>query len=170
VSEDGTARSYRAPAPSSLRALGGIDRPRYCPASMRARIVLVLLLLSVSSCLWRSYGEVMRVHLDVLSSLADKAAANVQDGRRPASNDVTELSYPLQRGRQFVYQYRSYDDRASYRLFVAALDRYQAFVEAIDGARGDEARWTAERADLDAKYQSWRNAAADARAALARES
>jgi hypothetical protein len=32
-----------------------------------------------------------------------------------------------------VYQYRSYDDRASYRLFVAALDRYQAFVEAIDG-------------------------------------
>lgn len=123
-----------------------------------------------SACLWHGYAEVMRIHLDVLSGLADKAAFNASSGRRPASNDVTELTYPLQRARQFAYQYRSYADRESYRLFVAALDRYQAFTEAIDAARGDATRWAAERPNIEARYGAWRDAAAEVRAALARGS
>ena len=110
----------------------------------------------------------MRVHLDVLCGMADKAAVQCRHGQRPTSNDVTELTYPLQRARQFAYQYRSYAERESYRRFVAALDRYQALVEAIDAARGDEARWAAERArSRRHKCGAWR-AAASRRARRAR--
>jgi hypothetical protein len=136
---------------------------------MRAQMVLSLLLLLSPACLWRSYGEVLRVHLDVLGGMADKALYNAQAGGRPTSNDVTELTYPLQRARQFAYQYRGYDQRESYRLFGAALDRYQALAEAIDAARGDPARWDTERAQIGAQYQAWRDAADQVRAALARD-
>ena len=136
---------------------------------MRARTVLSLLLLLSPACLWHSYGEVLRVHLDVLTGMADKAVYNAQAGQRPISNEVTELTYPLQRARQFAYQYRGYDERDSYRLFVSALDRYQALADAIDAARGDAARWDAERAQIGAQYDAWRAAADQVRAALARE-
>jgi hypothetical protein len=136
---------------------------------MCARTVLSLLLLLSPGCLWRSYGDVLRVHLDVLGGMADKAVYNAQTGQRPTSNEVTELTYPLQRARQFAYQYRSYGDRESYRLLVAALDRYQVLAEAIDAARGDAQRWEAERAQIGAQYQAWRDAADQVRAALARE-
>ena len=136
---------------------------------MRARTVLSLVLLLSPACLWRSYADVLRVHLDVLGGMADKAMYNAQAGQRPTSNEVTELTYPLQRARQFAYQYRSYGERESYRLFVSALDRYQALSEAIDAARGDAARWEAERVQIGAQYQAWRDAADQVRAALARE-
>jgi hypothetical protein len=133
----------------------------------RALCAFVALAACLHGCLWRSYGEVMRVHLDVLSSLSEKAMGNAEAGRRPTSNDVTELTYPLQRGRQFAHQYRGYADRESYQLFVVALDRYQAFTETVDAARGDAARWTAERPRVAAAYDAWRSAAAQVRAALA---
>ena len=41
---------------------------------------------------------------DVLSAVAEKAVDNAGAGQRPASNAVTELTYPLQRARQFAYQ------------------------------------------------------------------
>lgn len=136
----------------------------------RARLsALVCLTLLAPACLWRSYDNVMRVHLDVLSQLAEKAEFNADHGQRPTSNDVTELTYPLQRARQFAYQYRSYDARESYKLFGVALDRYQAFSEAIDAARGDETRWTAERAALQERYRAWQQARDAASAALQRE-
>jgi hypothetical protein len=133
------------------------------------RILLPLCLALVSACLWRSYADVMRVHLDVLTSLAEKATFNAAAGQRPTSNDVTELTYPLQRARQFAYSYRSYASRESYARFVAALDRYQSMVEAIDGARGDEVRWAAEREALLGQAAAWRAAVEQVRAALERE-
>lgn len=129
----------------------------------------VLLCLLVAGCPWHGYAEVMRVHLDVLGGMADKAAGNAATGRRPASNDVTELQYPLQRARQFAYQYRADERRESYRLFVAALDRYQALVEAIDAARGDVQRWSAAQPALPALYEAWQQAAGQVRAALEQE-
>ncbi|MGH7291837.1 MAG: hypothetical protein ACREJT_11545 [Myxococcota bacterium] len=108
----------------------------------------------------------MRVHLDVLEGMADKAAGNAAAGRRPASNDVTELQYPLQRARQFAHQYRADEGRESYRLFVAALDRYQALVEAIDAARGDVQRWSAAQPTLPPLYEAWQQAAGQVRGAL----
>jgi len=134
----------------------------------RSLLAVALALLLLSACLWRSYSDVMTVHLEVLSAEAEKLADNTQAGERPTSNDMTELAYPLQRARQFAYQYRSYGERESYRLFTAALDRYQVLSEAVDAARGDEARWTEERAQLAAQYAAWRSAADEVRAALAR--
>jgi hypothetical protein len=136
---------------------------------VRRRGPALLALLLVAGCLWRGYADILHVHLDVLSALAEKAASNAAAGRRPSSNDVTELTYPLQRARQFVDRYRTDAGRESYRLFVAALDRYQAFVEAIDAARGDKARWETARADVEARYEAWRAAAEQVRAALAGE-
>jgi len=137
---------------------------------MRAPLLLLVLLLLAPACLWRSYADVMRVHLDVLSGMVEKASYNAESGQRPTSNDVTELTYPLQRARQFAYQYRTYAERESYTLFVAALDRYQALSEAIDAARGDAARWSEERSRLAAQCAAWRAAAERVRAALAHES
>jgi hypothetical protein len=150
---------------------GGGAPPARRPAAPAARALCACAVLAAvgPGCLWRSYGEVMRVHLDVLSSLSEKAMVNAEAGKRPTSNDVTELTYPLQRGRQFQHQYRGYAERASYQRFVVALDRYQALTEIIDAARGDEARWAAERPRLAAAYQAWRAAAEEARAALAHD-
>ena len=133
------------------------------------RLAPLVLLALVPACLWRSYGDVMRVHLEVLESLADKAAGNVAVGQRPTNNDVTELTYPLQRARQFAYQYRDDAARASYRRFLEALDLYQAMVDAIDAARGDDARWATEREALPGQAAAWRAAAAQTRDALIAE-
>jgi hypothetical protein len=123
----------------------------------------------IAACLWRGYADILRVHLDVLAGLADKAAANIAGGRRPSSNDVTELTYPLQRARQFLEQSRAESNRESYALFAAALDRYNALVTAIDAARGDEARWTAARPALEAEHAGFVTAVERVRAALERE-
>lgn len=154
-------------AASRPRGDGPPFRGLAAPAA-RALCAFVALAGFGQACLWRSYGEVMRVHLDVLSSLSEKAMANAEAGKRPTSNDVTELTYPLQRGRQFEYQYRGYADHESYRLFVVALDRYQALIEIIDAARGDAARWTAAQTQVAAAYDAWRRAAEQVGAALAR--
>lgn len=137
---------------------------------MHARLWLLLALVLAPACLWRGYADVMRVHLEVLSGFAEKLAYNTRAGQRPTSNDVTELTYPLQRARQFAYQYRSDAARESYQRFTVALDRYQALVEAVDAARGDESRWAAERPQLTAQYEAWRTAAEAVHAALAHES
>ena len=136
---------------------------------MRIRPLAALALILVTACLFRSYADIMRIHLDVLGALADKAAYNARSGQRPEANEVTELVYPLQRAREFAYEYRSYAERESYRRFIDALDRYQAFVGEIDAARGDAARWAAQQSEIVAQYDAWRAAAEQARAALARE-
>jgi hypothetical protein len=136
---------------------------------MRAWLLSLLLLVAGAGCLWRSYAEVMRVHLVVLAGMADKAAFNAEHDVRPSSNDVTELTYPLERARQFAYQYRSYAERESYRQFVAALDRYEALVKVIDAARGDAARWNSERVKVAALNTAWQEVAQQTRTALERE-
>ena len=111
----------------------------------------------------------MSVHLEVLSSMADKVTAIAATGRRPRPNDITELTYPLQRARQFTQQYQDYRKRESYRLFVAWLDRYEKFVVTIDAARGDAARWEVRRSELPAQQAALAQAVGKVRAALARE-
>lgn len=133
------------------------------------RCCLVLACLLLSACVWKSYGQIMRVHVDVLAGLADKIVVKSEAGGRPTPNDLTELIYPLQRGRQFATQYQSRADHESYRRFVALLDGYQQFVDAIDAARGDDARWQAARADLPAKLEQLRAAADAVRTALTAE-
>lgn len=122
-----------------------------------------------AGCLWRSYDEIMRVHLDVLSGMARKVASKAEADRRPTPNDITELIYPLERARQFAGQNRARAERESYRSFEELLGRYAEFVAAIDAARVDEERWRHLRARLPEEERALETLAARVRTALERE-
>jgi hypothetical protein len=104
---------------------------------------LVVISLLANACLWRSYEEIMTVHLEVLSSMMAKTIDGSVPMHRPSASDVAELQYPLRRARQFTGQYDKQHERPSYQAFVALLDEYERFVEAIEQARTDEQRWAA---------------------------
>jgi hypothetical protein len=132
-------------------------------------LLLLGCLLAVSACLWRSYEEIMRVHLEVLSGMARKAEARAETDRRPAPNDVTELLYPLERARQFLRQNQKRAGRPSYRAFEELLARYADFVAEVDSARVDEERWREFRARVAGDVRALEDRAAAVRAALQKE-
>lgn len=111
----------------------------------------------------------MSVHVDVLSSEADKIVGNAEIGHRPAPADITEMTYPLQRARQFAYQYRAYAKRPSYASFVVLLDAYERLAKEIDAARGDEQRWKAILPRLPLQYAELQRDVRETRAAVAAE-
>jgi len=124
----------------------------------------------LSGCPWRSYEQILDVHLDVLSSMATKLVDTIESGGRPAPTDVTELQYPLRKARQFADQYRDYADRPSYKELEASLDAYEELVQEVDTARVDERRWDGLRADLVSRANAVRDRLATVRLALERES
>lgn len=108
-----------------------------------------------AGCLWRSYGTIMNVHLDVLTQTAAKLCAVVEAGRAPTAEAMAEYVYPAKRGREFLRQFERYRERPSYQEFSALLDRYEALIGAADAAR-TQGNWpemlprlSAERDDLD---------------------
>lgn len=109
---------------------------------------LAVLLLLVASCLWRGYARVLTIHVEVLTSMADKIAWQADIGRQPTPNDVTELLYPLERARRFRERYRGDDAPRSLALFSVLLDRYDAFAERVDRTRADASAWRHARASL----------------------
>ena len=98
---------------------------------MRWRSHLLLAVL-VTGCVWRGYDRVLSIHLDVLAGMADKMVSIAEVGRRPTSNDMTEMLYPLERGRLFLRQYERRAGEDSYRQFAQLLDRYAALLENSD--------------------------------------
>lgn len=134
---------------------------------MRWRPFLILTAL-IAGCLWRGYDRVLTIHLDVLSGMADKMVAIADAGRRPSSNDITEMLYPLERGRLFLRQFASRQDEESYRQFARLLDHYAALAAAIDDARTDDARWARLRQRLPQDASDLRDRFAAIRAALER--
>ena len=135
---------------------------------MRRRSAFLLCLL-LSACLWRSYDDILAVHVDVLLGMADKIVAKSEAGRRPTPNDLTELLYPLQRARQFAGQFRAQSGRGSYRAFGELLDRYEELVKKIDAARADDARWAALRTELPQYLEDVGRRGDEVRAALVAE-
>ena len=67
------------------------------------RLALLTLLFCSAACLWRSYEHIMGIHLEVLADLTEKLVTKAEAGVRPRPNDITELSYPLHRARQFAH-------------------------------------------------------------------
>jgi hypothetical protein len=128
-----------------------------------------VLLLLLSGCPWRSYGQILAIHLDVLCSLTTKLVDTANAGHRPTPNDVTELLYPLRRARQFAHQFEGYSERPSYGVFVASLDLYEKLVGEVDEARADDGRWQALRPQLSADAGAFLDQARMTREALARE-
>ena len=101
---------------------------------MRQRVAL-LVLVCAAGCLWRSYGTIMEVHLDVLTQTADKLCSVVESGRGPTTEGMAEYVYPAQRARTFLRQFATYSERRSYQQLGALLDRYEALVRDVDAAR-----------------------------------
>ena len=97
--------------------------------------LLLPLILCAAGCLWRGYGTIMEVHLDVLTQTAAKLCSVVESGRGPLAEGMAEYVYPAQRARVFLRQFSNYSDRRSYQQFGVLLDRYEALVHEVDAAR-----------------------------------
>jgi hypothetical protein len=134
------------------------------------RVVPALAIVLLAACLWRSYEEIMTVHLEVIGSMMAKAVDGAAPARRPSSNEVAELRYPMRRARQFAGQYEAQRQRPSYQAFVALLDLYEGFVDSIDAARTEEQRWAALAPELAERRRAIDAGIARVRDALAQES
>jgi hypothetical protein len=99
--------------------------------------------------------------------MADKMVAIAEVGRRPSSNDITEMLYPLERGRLFLRQFETRQQEESYRQFAQFLERYAALAAAIDDARTNDARWAELRGRLPADGRELRERVAAIRALVA---
>lgn len=132
---------------------------------MHRRYLALAALLCVTGCLWRSYGEILSVHLSVLTEMAAKLCAVVQAGQGPTAQGMAEYVYPLQRGREFLRQFDRYRDRGSYREFIQFLDRYEEMVHRLDAARAED-RLAAELPQLVAERDTLQQLAAEIRKQL----
>jgi hypothetical protein len=139
----------------------------YGARRMRRRLVL-LLFVCAAGCLWRSYGTIMDVHLDVLTQTADKLCSVVASGRGPTAEGMAEYVYPAQRAREFMRQFSSYASRNSYRQFGLLLDRYEALVHEVDTARAERRLGPEEASRLNNELQGLQALAAQIRDDLKR--
>jgi hypothetical protein len=128
----------------------------------RQRTALVLLLYS-AGCIWRSYGTILSVHLDVLTQTAAKLSAVVESGRGLAAESMAEYVYPAQRGREFLRQFGGYSGRQSYQKFMVFLDRYEAMVRDVDAQRAANPPGRIDLAKLKAQNETLAQLAADIR-------
>lgn len=119
--------------------------------------------------MWRGYERVLSIHIDVLAGMVDKIAWKADVGQAPTPNDVTELLYPLQRGRQFEERFGGADAPRSLAMFALFLGRYAAFADRIDRTRADGGAWRQERDSLLRRAAKLRKIAASVRAQLASE-
>lgn len=110
---------------------------------MRARLAVLLLLPLAAGCLWRGYGRVVEVHLEVLEAMAAKMCA-LTAGPPPASKAMGEFVYPAQRAREAERQLAGRAGRPSYAGLVRVTERYEEIVLLFDRARASEAAWAAE--------------------------
>jgi hypothetical protein len=110
----------------------------YAATAMRCPYASLIVVLCVSSCIWRSYGKILDVHLDVLTQTAAKLCAVVEAGRPLHTEDMAEYTYPSQRAREFLRQFSSYRERRSYQQLSALLDRYDVLVQGVDAARAQQ--------------------------------
>lgn len=132
---------------------------------MRWRLTISLLLCA-AGCLWRSYGTIMDVHLDVLTQTADKLYSVVESGRGPTAEGMAEYVYPAQRAREFLRQFASYSNRRSYQQFGVLVERYDAMVREVDAARSQGRLGSEGAARVKSEGDALHALAAETRAAL----
>lgn len=137
----------------------------YGALPVRRPYLTLTCLLCLTGCLWRSYGEILSVHLSVLTATADKLCAVAQAGEGPTAEGMAEYVYPLQRGHEFLRQFSKYRERQSYGQFTAFLERYEAMVHTADAAR-TQGRLATEVPQLNAQRDTLQQLAADIRSSL----
>jgi hypothetical protein len=103
----------------------------------RVAVLGVLLFpLAVGGCYWLKYGKLMRTHVDLLISMADKMTHLLEDGRAVTPTMMNEFSYPLDRARDFVrIVHPRYVERKSLQAFGPFLDAYEVLVHDMDRLR-----------------------------------
>jgi len=107
-------------------------------------ILPLLFLLTLDGCYWLKYGKLMRTHIDLLLSMAQKMSDLLEDHQTITSNMIDEFSYPLQRARDFVRIVSSrYAERRSLQAFTHFLDTYAELLQEIDRLRVQNSDTTA---------------------------
>ncbi|MBI3783030.1 MAG: hypothetical protein HY270_06490 [Deltaproteobacteria bacterium] len=129
----------------------------------RSTMVACLLATLSTSCLWRSYADILSVHLDVVTQTASKLCSVIEAGRGPSAEAMAEYVYPAQRAREFLRQYGGYSDRASYRKLGALLDRYEGMVRRVDAARAGGSDAKLDQAALNGECDALKALAEEAR-------
>ena len=99
-------------------------------------VLLFLLLLTLGGCYWLKYGKLMRTHIDLLLSMADKMGSLLEAERTITPAMMSEFSYPLERARDFARIVgRRYAERQSLQAFRQFLDIYAELVHETDRLR-----------------------------------
>jgi len=137
---------------------------------MVRRLIIWMVVLGAAACVWRSYGTIMKVHLDVLTQTADKLESVVRAGRGVSAESMAEYVYPAQRGREFLRQFERESVRQSYRQFAAFLDQYEAMVRAVDAQRAQGSDWQTILPSLTQECEALRQRAEEIRHSLQAES
>ncbi len=129
------------------------------------RRVSVLFLLLMSACLWRSYEQILAIHLDVLTQTANKLGDVAASSQGPALG-MAEYAYPAKRARQFLQQFSKHNGRSSYAGLKAFLDRYERMLAEVDAARlGEQIDGTRLRTEITALNEAATTIRAQAAAA-----
>ena len=111
----------------------------------RGRVKAVVALALIAGCFSWSYGREVATHAEVLVAMAHKGADLVAGGRLTAES-LPELTYPLERAQAFVRarEARGGAPPPSLVELERLIDRYRAFLDALDRVRreqsGDAAR------------------------------
>jgi hypothetical protein len=135
----------------------------------RRALAFALVLLAGNGCLGRSYEQVMRVHMEVLVSMARKLCAVAESGRPPATEAMSEYVYPWKRGRQFTQYFAEEHARPSFVRFGELLVHYEALVRLADESRVRDETWRQRSGELCARAQDVEHAAAEVREAVLAE-
>lgn len=127
--------------------------------------LLAVVLVAPGGCYWRRYAALVDTHLSLMLGYAAKLEALAADGRGVPPDRWGELTYPLERARDFArIAAKRFPGRASLESFERAVDAYASLV-ADPGilSRPDAA------AEIARRTAALRAAAAETRAVLERE-
>lgn len=152
-----------------MRAIGNRIGRRGAPAPW---IVAGLAAVAMTGCYWLRYGALMETHVELLETMArDGRDAVVVRVAPPVAADITRLSYPLERAREFAeISERFHAERTSLARFRDLLERYGELVTLLDSLRGPAVRLDEERlAEVGRVAAAVEAAAAAVRDALAVE-
>src|SRR5262245_12169683 len=101
-----------------------------------ATLAMLLCSLAIGGCYWLKYGKLMRTHVDLLLSMADKMTNLLEDGQTVTPTMMNEFSYPLDRAGDFVrIVHPHYAERKSLQEFGPCLDAYDTLVHDMDWMR-----------------------------------
>lgn len=94
------------------------------PGAGRRIVAALGVLWLVAGCYYLRYESLVRTHVDLMVSLAEKRRDLYVAGEPPRAS--AEYRYPLERGRDFARIVRGrFGERESFRLLEEFLDRYE---------------------------------------------